>query len=187
MSEDGPEPVEWIPDDEWESIVRNVPIVSVDLVVLTDDGLVLAKRTNEPAKGEWFVPGGRVRKGERLEDAVHRVAREELGIEVEIIESLGAYEHLYPESDVDGSGGKHYLANGFVVRAESRKFTIDDQHETIRVFEDPLKDIHPYVRGYFKDSSSVCSVEPDDGTGITISEATFISVFDNDELDRSTQ
>ena len=64
MSEDGPEPVEWIPDDGWRTIGRNVPVVSVDLLVLTDDGVVLAKRTNEPAKGEWFVPGGRVRKGD---------------------------------------------------------------------------------------------------------------------------
>ena len=154
MSEDVPEPVEWIPDDDWATIVRNVPIVSVDLVVLTDDGVVLAKRTNQPAKGEWFVPGGRVRKGERLEDAVHRVAEEELGIEVEIVESLGAYEHLYRESDVDASGGKHYLANGFVVRSVADSFTLDGQHGDVRTVED-LEDIHPYVKAYLSDTNLV--------------------------------
>jgi colanic acid biosynthesis protein WcaH len=155
MSEDGPEPVEWIPDDQWETIVRNVPIVSVDLVVLTDDGVVLAKRTNEPVKGEWFVPGGRVRKGERLEDAVHRVARKELGIEIEIVESLGAYEHLYRESDVDASGGKHYLANGFVVRTDSREFTIDDQHGDVQVFEEIPNNLHQYVEKYVQAATAV--------------------------------
>ena len=155
MSEGGPELVEWLSDDEWATIVRNVPIVSVDLVVLTDDGVVLAKRTNEPAKGEWFVPGGRVRKGERLEDAVHRVAKEELGIEVEIVESLGAYEHLYGESDVDRSGGKHYLANGFVVRGESVEFTIDDQHGDVQVFEEIPNNLHQYVEKYVQDATAV--------------------------------
>lgn len=152
MSEGSPEPVEWISDDEWATIVRNVPIVSVDLVVLTDDGVVLAKRTNEPAKGEWFVPGGRVRKGERLEDAVHRVAEEEVSIEVEIVESLGAYEHLYRESDVDGSGGKHYLANGFVVRHVAGEIVSNEQHESARVCTKPSK-LHPYVQTYLNDAS----------------------------------
>ena len=155
MSEGGPEPVEWIPDDEWETVVRNVPIVSVDLVVLTDDGVVLAKRTNEPAKGEWFVPGGRVRKGERLADAVHRVAEEELGIEVEIVESLGAYEHLYRESDVDGSGGKHYLANGFVVRTKAGRLVTDYQHVSVQITSTFSEDIHPYVKNYLKDSNHI--------------------------------
>jgi hypothetical protein len=73
----------WIPDDEWRTIVANVPIVSIDLLIRTDDGLVFGKRTNEPAKGYWFPSGGRVRKFE---------AREECGLEAEIVESFGAFE-----------------------------------------------------------------------------------------------
>ena len=57
------ERVEWIPDSVWSDIVEHVPIPSVDLLVVTDNGLLLAKRQNEPAKGEWFVPGGRIQKG----------------------------------------------------------------------------------------------------------------------------
>lgn len=155
MSEGGSEPVEWISDDEWATIVRNVPIVSVDLVVLTDDGVVLAKRTNEPAKGEWFVPGGRVRKGERLEDAVHRVAEEELSIEVEIVESLGGFEHLYDTSDVPGVGSKHYLANGYVVDVVDGTPNPDDQHDEFRVFRSPPEPCHEYVRSYVDAASTV--------------------------------
>jgi hypothetical protein len=32
---------DWIQPREWEIIVRNVPIVSVDLVVCSPDGVVL--------------------------------------------------------------------------------------------------------------------------------------------------
>jgi colanic acid biosynthesis protein WcaH len=154
---DTPETVPWIDDDAWETIVRNVPIVSVDLVVLTGTEVVLAERQNRPAKGEWFVPGGRVHKGERLEAAVHRVAREELGIGVEIRASLGAYEHLYAEAEVGvaESGGKHYLANAFVVETTDEPTAADAQHGAVRTFGTPPSDLHPYVRTYLDDASEV--------------------------------
>jgi colanic acid biosynthesis protein WcaH len=151
--DDTPETVPWIDDGAWETIVRHVPIVSVDLVVSTGTGIVLAERQNRPARGEWFVPGGRVQKGERLEAAVHRVAREELGIDVEIGVSLGAYQHLYGESDVAESGGKHYLANGFVVETAGEPTAADAQHDDVRVFETPPSELHPYVRAYLDDAS----------------------------------
>lgn len=145
-----PRRVNWIPEEEWATVVRNVPVVSVDLVVRTPDGVLLLERTNRPAKGEWFVPGGRVRKGERLVEAVHRVAREELGVEVEIEERLGAYEHLYDDAETPDAGGKHYLANGFLVSTDATEFDLDDQHGAARVFETPPADLHPYVRAYLE-------------------------------------
>lgn len=44
-------PKGWIPADEWRTIVANVPVVSVDLPIRTDEGLLFGTRTNEPA--EW--------------------------------------------------------------------------------------------------------------------------------------
>lgn len=137
---------EWIPEDEWESIVENAPIVSVDLVVECPEGVVLGKRSNEPAKGEWFVPGGRVQKGERLEAAVHRIADEELGTDVEIREELGVFEHFYETSEVGCE--KHYVAHGFHVWTEETVFDPDGQHEGIAVFEGLPTSLHEYVREY---------------------------------------
>ena len=145
-----PRRVDWIPEEEWATVVRSVPIVSVDLLVRAPGGVLLVERTNRPARGEWFVPGGRVHKGERLVEAVTRVAREELGVEVEIERSLGAYEHLYDEAEVTSSGGKHYLANGFLVRTDATEFDLDDQHGAARIFETPPDDLHPYVRAYLE-------------------------------------
>jgi colanic acid biosynthesis protein WcaH len=143
---------EWISVEEWRTIVANVPIVSVDLVVLHDGGVVLGRRTNEPAKGEWFVPGGRVRKGERLEEAVYRVAQEELGVDVTIRERLGAYEHLYETSDVEGVESKHYVANGFVVEALADPTVADGQHDDIRLFQERPAECHDYIAAYLDES-----------------------------------
>jgi len=150
---------DWIPNAVWDDIVSNVPIVSVDLVVHTPDGIVLGKRTNKPAKGEWFVPGGRVHKHERLTEAVDRIATEELGVDtLNIQESLGAYEHIYATGGADGSG-KHYLANGFVVETDSavNKMVSDEQHSTIRGFapaELPTT-LHEYTAAYLRDAASI--------------------------------
>lgn len=142
----------FVPDEEWATIVRHVPIVSVDLVVVHDGGVVLGKRTNQPAAGEWFVPGGRVQKGERLDEAVDRVAREELGVAVAIDRRLGVYEHLYDVADVPGAGGKHYVPVAYVVTPASTAFDPDDQHAELRVFRPPFGELHPYVEAYLRDA-----------------------------------
>jgi colanic acid biosynthesis protein WcaH len=142
-----------IPEETWRTVVRHVPIVSVDLVVRHDGGVVLGKRTNAPGRGEWFVPGGRVRKDERLDAAIHRVAREELGVDVDIERRLGVYEHLWEESEFDDVPTKHYLANGVVVRPREASLTLDDQHAALRVFRPPFPDLHPYVETYLRDAS----------------------------------
>ena len=139
---------DWISRAEWETIVQNVPIPSVDLVVECPDGVVLAERTNRPAKGEWFVPGSRVHKGERLVEAVHRVAETELGVSVTIEEDLGTFEHFYSHSEVGER--KHYIAHGYRVWTEAVEFETDEQHNCIRVFEEFTTGLHKYVRSYIK-------------------------------------
>lgn len=142
---------DWIPNEEWETIVNNVPIVSVDLVVECPEGIVLGQRSNEPAKGEWFVPGGRVRKGESLDDAVHRVSMEELGVCIEICERLGAFEHFYETSEVGCE--KHYVAHGFHVWTEESVFKPDTQHGQLTTFEELPQDLHEYVVDYLKEAN----------------------------------
>jgi colanic acid biosynthesis protein WcaH len=146
---------EWIPDEEWATIVRNVPIVSVDLLIYTDDGVVLGKRTNEPAKGEWFIPGGRVHKGETRTEAVHRIAAEEVGVEVEITESLGAFEHIYDTAETDGVDSKHYLANGYVVEPQSADFRSSEQHATFQIFRPETVTLHPNIVAYIEASEAL--------------------------------
>ena len=142
-----------IPDDEWESIVANVPLVSVDLVIEHDGGVLLGKRKNEPAKDEWFVPGGTVFKNEPRADAVHRVAEEELGQPIVIDDCFGTYEHFYETADVDGIDSKHYLATAYRCHFEDDAPEIvgDDQHSDFEVFRPPFENLHPYVERYLDD------------------------------------
>jgi colanic acid biosynthesis protein WcaH len=137
-----------LPDDDWKTIVANVSLVSVDLVVKHDGGVLLGRRENEPAKGEWFVPGGTVWRGERLLGAVQRVARKELGTEVDVERRIGTFEHHYDTSEFDDVDGKQYLATAFVVRPMSEELRPDDQHDELRVFRPPFPPLHHYVEQY---------------------------------------
>jgi len=65
---------------DFMQLVKNAPIFAIDLVVLNEkDQLLLGKRLNAPAKGDWFVPGGRVFKNEALVKAFERITATELG------------------------------------------------------------------------------------------------------------
>ena len=142
-----------IPPSEWQAIVENVPLVSVDLVVEHDGGVLLGKRENEPAKGEWFVPGGTVLKNETRTEAVHRVAEEELGKSVIIEECIGTYEHFYDTSEIEDVDSKHYVATAYRCHLEHDEpdFSGDDQHSAFDVFHPPFNDLHPYVQRYLDD------------------------------------
>ena len=142
-----------IPPEEWSVIIANVPIVSVDLLVEHDGGVLLGKRENEPAKGEWFVPGGTVLKNESRTDAVYRVADEELDESVVIDEQLDTNEQFYDASEVEGINSKHYVATAYRCHFEATDPTItgDAQHEALKVFHPPLEDPHPYIERYLND------------------------------------
>lgn len=61
-----------------------LPVVPCVGAVVLDAGgrLLLVRRGNEPGRGLWSVPGGRVEPGESVAAAVEREVREETGLVV---------------------------------------------------------------------------------------------------------
>lgn len=82
-----------IPGEEYSRIIGLLPILCVDIVLRNSAGeYLLVRRVNEPRKGEWWVPGGRVLKGETLERAARRKIGEELSLQVKRLTPVGYYE-----------------------------------------------------------------------------------------------
>ncbi len=57
------------------------PEICVGAVTIVDGSLLLVERGQGPGQGMWSLPGGRVRLGETLAEAVIRELREETGVE----------------------------------------------------------------------------------------------------------
>lgn len=143
---------EYVHDETFSEFVQCMPQCCVEVVVSTDDGVILAKRANAPVKGEWFWPGSRLYKGERLHEAARRVAREELGLNVELVEQLGVHEHFWETSAESGGPSRHTVNVVFLVEPSSRDFSVDldDQHIDVQFVEAVGESYHEYVRKYFE-------------------------------------
>lgn len=146
---------QYIPEDRYREIVATMPIPSVDIMVATEVGVLLTRRVQEPAKGEWFWPGGRIFKGESRRDAVHRVAREELGITVDITRGIGVYEHFWDRSAFGSDISKHAICHTFLVHptAEPVEPTLNDEHNEYRFATTLESNLHKHVTRPLRDAN----------------------------------
>jgi|ERR1700733_10086537 ADP-ribose pyrophosphatase YjhB (NUDIX family) len=87
-------PPGWLPEDEFHAIYRRVPRLCVEVVIATPErGVLLMERDIPPNVGAWHIPGGTVLFGERLVEALKRVARDELALEVSVGQLIGYIEY----------------------------------------------------------------------------------------------
>jgi colanic acid biosynthesis protein WcaH len=130
-----PKPGQWIKPEEFAEVIRLTPLVAIDLVVSSPEGKILVgRRTNEPARDVFFVPGSRIGKNETKAAAFTRITREELGIPLTLDQAkfLGVYEHLYPTNRFGIPGiGTHYitLAYGFSLAIDAASLPRDQHGE----------------------------------------------------------
>ena len=123
----------------FKTVIENTPLVSLDLCLLCDGQVLLGKRTNEPLKGEWFTPGGRIHKNETWQDALLRIVKAELGLcdtAVESFSLMGVWDHFYNNSAVDQNTSTHYVNLPHYAEFKSRpQITLDDQHGEFKWFD----------------------------------------------------
>jgi len=146
---------DYIPEDIFAEFIKHMPQVCVEIILETQQGYLLAKRDITPPV--WFWPGSRLYKGETLPDAAHRIAAEELGIEITIEDQYGPYAHFWEESSIEGSPSRHTVTPVFHVTPTNDAYDIqlNDQHTDYRFITELEPDMHPYVRQYLTDNNLV--------------------------------
>ena len=61
--------------------------------------MLLVKRSKEPSKGKWSIPGGRLELGETISEAVMREVLEECDVQIEIVRVIDVTDNILHDSD----------------------------------------------------------------------------------------
>lgn len=152
-------------NEQFLEVIDRTPLVSIDLIIRdSKNRILLGRRVNEPAKGKWFVPGGRIMKDESLNEAFERVSNAEIGTKYSRNEArlIGAFTHLY-ETNVFLEDGvsTHYIVLAFELQLadnaeikertqhnEYKWFSIEEADPNVGKLPDP--DVHENVLEYFR-------------------------------------
>ena len=107
------------------------PSPTTDIIIeMAAGGIVLIERKNPPHG--WALPGGFIDYGESAEDAAVREAKEETGLDVELIEQF----HVY--SDPARDPRQHTISTVFIAHAEGKPEGGDDAKRAIVARENEL-------------------------------------------------
>lgn len=125
--------LKYLTPKEFENIYSKVPRLCVDVIIKTYSGIILTKRTIEPARGMWHIPGSTLLKNENLKDAVNRISISELGVSVAIDKLLGIIEYRYNQSNYN----RHDISVVFLAhpRAKNFQLKIDKNASDVGIFK----------------------------------------------------
>lgn len=133
----------FLPSDIYGNLVRDTVVCCVDILLVRYNPetrrkeTLLVERSSEPAKGHWWLPGGRLLKGETFFAAAKRKALQETGLTaVKPIQVLGVWNTFFPRSswDTDESKGTQTVNPIVLVEMleEGTDIKLDDQSENYR-------------------------------------------------------
>ena len=128
----------WIDWELYKQIRASMPLASVDILAVHKGRLLLMRRVNEPGRGVWFVPGGRIRYGETLKEAMLRELEEETGLTPVGFEAKGSMCHFWSDA--------HYVTTFFRVDVTGDVVRMDDEHNEYMWVSELPDGVHPLVR-----------------------------------------
>ena len=144
----------------FKTVVASTPLTSIDLIIRNPNGqILLGERSNRPAKGYWFVPGGRICKDETFEQAFLRLTKVELGIAIDLSKAsfLGPYQHLYKDNFSGSDFSTHYVVLGYEITLDIPIFSLPlEQHQNYQWWDvNQLLNsdlVHNNTKAYFSDN-----------------------------------
>lgn len=134
----------FIPSPLYQEILKSIPIACVDVAIMSNGSILLVKRNDAPATGQWWLPGGRVLKGEMMRDTARRKAYEEVGLDCHI----GPIVHTAETIFEDGPNGipVHSINSCFLAYSADNKVRLDSHHSGYRWVSSISDELHPYVK-----------------------------------------
>lgn len=117
----------FIPEDEYQKIIKSMPIFCIDFLIRCKNKYLLIKRENEPLKGVYYLIGGRLRYKETVDEFAYRVQTREIGRYFSNRKLIAFSNYFFP--DVANSRATHTPAILYLVDVDEMfDPQIDDTH-----------------------------------------------------------
>lgn len=119
-----------IPENLYRQIISVLPIACVDIIICNETGkYLLARRKNEPLKGQWWPIGGRILVKESARKACIRKVLEETGVEICDVQYVGFYEDVFDKNSFEVSNLYHTISLVFQTKIlAEQSILLDSQH-----------------------------------------------------------
>ena len=131
-----------LPPATYGKLVRDCVLCCVDCLIVRTSPIsgekecLLVERSSEPIRGVWWLPGGRIFRGETFFDAAIRKTREETGLSgARPIQILGFWNCFFPTSnwDTEEQHGTQTVQPVVLVElTEGSEVLLDDTSERYR-------------------------------------------------------
>ena len=106
-----------LPEDIFLMTTRLTPMINVDLLIRTPEGVLLTWREDKHFVPGWHIPGGIIRFMEKIETRLDAVAFSELGATLKKeCKLLNIHEFFYPEL----SSRNHFISLLYEVELASK-------------------------------------------------------------------
>jgi colanic acid biosynthesis protein WcaH len=149
---------EWLPNLVFEQGIATLPLVSIDLIIKDEMSghYLLGLRKNRPAESYWFVPGGRIRKNERLDSSFLRLTEVEIGCAISMSSAYfkGVYQHFYDDCVFGVETSTHYVVLAYELALCRDELVLPSgqhsQYEWLSAEEILARmDVHQHSKDYF--------------------------------------
>lgn len=141
--------IPFLPQEYFDWVQKAVPMVCVDIIVKDGNKVLLGRRNTYPFIGLWHIPGGLIYYNEKIQDAIDRIAKREIGLEVEIVEQLPLHEYI----NEDPRG--HFIGLNYIVKSTGGEIKTNEYNSDFQYFDFVPNDINPCQINIIRDVLNV--------------------------------
>ena len=156
-----------LPEDIFLMTTRLTPMINVDLLIKTPEGVLLTWREDRHFVPGWHIPGGIIRFMEKIDTRLDAVAFSELGATLKKERKLlNIHEFFYPEL----SSRNHFISLLYEVELSS-EVTIPrctnltapkhGEYAFFRTAPENLLEPHEIYRKFLEVTESICNYRKD--------------------------
>jgi ADP-ribose pyrophosphatase YjhB (NUDIX family) len=115
---------EFLPSDTYGKILDTIVVACIDILLIHDDKVIIAKRDQYP-QADWWLLGGRMRTGETMTQSASRLIKVETALNIEdsrftyLTSFIAAWKKRAHEPEDNGT---HTMSAVFWARIDDSEF-----------------------------------------------------------------